>query len=238
MNSPQPQKKKYDWNPETKAHYAFCLWDKLTSIASKKKVIFYWQAGEFMKKMHARSVGWPLDPIQEYCIARKLPPLTRIVVHNNTDQPGNNYEIQKTLEEDKKDVFEYCWKEEKKPSEEELKWHASNYNPDFETEARFLWHILIFASSKNRTLSYEEVGCEMKINQRQVGRPLGTIQRYCIDNGLPPLTRIVVRKGTDQPGDNYKIIETLAKDKKNVFRKNWEKEKKPSQNDFKKYLWT
>jgi hypothetical protein len=61
-----------------------------------------------------------LEPIQSYCLLKKLPPLTALVVSDSTGLPGTGFiaaaEIPKALV----DVFAYDWLKHGAPKPEEF----------------------------------------------------------------------------------------------------------------------
>lgn len=84
------------------------------------------------------------------------------------------------------------------------RFNPSSKHPDRAVQA---WLILVNAAMNRQTLTYE--GLSQKMFQRKaqgvLDRILGHIAFYCIDEGLPPLTSIVVGKKRGAPGADIPI---------------------------------
>ena len=107
-----------------RAEYADLMWPVLVSAAKKKRIMRYAEIGEAIG-LNARSVGQPLDPIQEYCIAKKLPRLTGIVVLKSTGKPSDGYKgNQQSPEKDQEKVFKYTSWNKKSPGAAEFEKYA------------------------------------------------------------------------------------------------------------------
>lgn len=73
--------------------------------------------------------------------------------------------------------------------------------------------LLVEKAKKRRRTTYQEVGEAIgwpHPTGRGLGRNLDVIVRYMLDNGLPPLTAILVERGEKHPPPN--VIEQVAKD--------------------------
>lgn len=74
-----------------------------------------------------------------------------------------------------------------------------------------VWPLLVWAARHHQILFYEEVADLVGTGPRQIGDILDPIYAYCKDRkNMPPLTAIVVRQDTGQPGSGMP---------KNIFRK-------------------
>lgn len=89
--------------------------------------------------------------------------------------------------------------------------------------AKLIWPVLANTAQKGSTITYEEVAPHIPTNPLSVGRALGPIQDYCLDNRLPPLTSIVVSKQKAIPGDGFVAWDTddLQSAHAEVFGFNW-----------------
>jgi hypothetical protein len=75
-----------------------------------------------------------------------------------------------------------------------------------------------------QTLTYEGLSEKMyrKKAQGVLDRILGHVAFYCIDEGLPPLTSIVVGKKRGTPGADIPIdLEERDRQRERVYRKDW-----------------
>jgi putative restriction endonuclease len=66
-----------------------------------------------------------------------------------------------------------------------------------------IWPLLTEGASKQQLLTYGDIAPFIETNSLNVGRALGPIQDYCLDTDRPPLTAIVVNKGTRLPGAGF-----------------------------------
>jgi hypothetical protein len=110
------------------------------------------------------------------------------------------------------------------------------FNPSSKHPARALqaWIILVGAAMNRQTLTYE--GLSVKMFQRKAAgvldKILGHVAFYCIEQGLPPLTSIVVGKGRGTPGQDIPL-EPAALDsaRERVYAYDWYDEIPPSQDE-------
>jgi len=79
-----------------------------------------------------------------------------------------------------------------------------NFNPHSSSSERAVqaWQILVGKAMNRQTMTYELLSQLMyrKDAAGVLASILGHIAFYCEDNGLPPLTSIVVGKGGGKPG--------------------------------------
>lgn len=71
-------------------HAAGAVWPVLASAAARRSTITYEQVAPVIPT-NPLSVGRALGPIQDYCLANRLPPLTSIVVRKTTGVPGDGF---------------------------------------------------------------------------------------------------------------------------------------------------
>jgi putative restriction endonuclease len=69
---------------------AFLAWPILTECASTGQTITYGQLGERLN-VHHRAIRFILGVIQDYCLNNELPPLTILVLNQNTGLPGDGF---------------------------------------------------------------------------------------------------------------------------------------------------
>lgn len=73
---------------------------------------------------------------------------------------------------------------------------------NWEHVAGTMWPVLVKAAAERRTLTYGELGEQpgVNIHHRNVGGGLEPILFFCQKRDLPPLTALVVSKGSGKPG--------------------------------------
>lgn len=101
------------------------------------------------------------------------------------------------------------------------RFNPSSKHPDRAVQA---WLILVNAAMNRQTLTYE--GLSQKMYQRKaqgvLDRILGHIAFYCIDEGLPPLTSIVVGKKRGAPGADIPIdLSQFDAERERVYATDW-----------------
>lgn len=85
-------------------------WAVLAWAARHRQTITYQQLNQ-ATGMHAAGLGRVLEPIQEYCRARGLPPLTVLAVQKDTGLPGRGFTAAQAVQvaSDQAKVFDYDW---------------------------------------------------------------------------------------------------------------------------------
>lgn len=85
-------------------------WAVLAWAARHRQTMTYQQLGQ-VTGMHTAGLGMVLEPIQAYCVARNLPPLTVLVVQKDTGLPGSGFSAAQAVQvaTDQSKVFEYDW---------------------------------------------------------------------------------------------------------------------------------
>jgi hypothetical protein len=87
-----------------------------------------------------------------------------------------------------------------------------------------IYLILIGAARRREILTYEIVSTQMGFERAAgvLADRLGPVMRWCARNQLPPLTAIVVNKGTGRPGDGLQTVgEDFAAQQQRVFEYDW-----------------
>lgn len=95
-----------------------------------------------------------------------------------------------------------------------------------------VWQVLIGAARNRQTLTYEIVSEMIDLPARALGYPLYRIQHHCRQNGLPPLTVLVVRKSIGQPSDGYVPEQGEGADREAVFEFPWHRQRPRQTEDF------
>lgn len=71
------------------------------------------------------------------------------------------------------------------------------------TRAYMAWNELSDFARTNQPVTYELLGKLIGVHHRAVKFALAPIQDYCLNNGLPPLSILVVNKNTGLPGQGF-----------------------------------
>ena len=96
-----------------------------------------------------------------------------------------------------------------------------------EERASRAWPLLVDVARRNDTITYSELAQAIDVHVRAIRFLLGPIQDYCIAGGLPPLTVLVVAKGTNLPGSGFIGCEDLDEGLSEVRAYPWEVEGNP-----------
>ncbi|MFA6468291.1 MAG: hypothetical protein WCW35_05285 [Bacteroidota bacterium] len=96
------------------------FWAVLALAASNRQILNY--------KMLSRLVGMPpaalggmLEPIQTFCQRNNLPPLTVLVVQQDSGLPGTGFIAAADIPKAQADVFNYDWLDFGAPSPDNIK---------------------------------------------------------------------------------------------------------------------
>jgi hypothetical protein len=84
-----------------------------------------------------------------------------------------------------------------------------------------IYQVLIAAAHARQTLTYELLGEKIGVPQQGLGRHLEHLLRYCQHNQLPPLTVLVVQKGSGKPGVGLTTSTDINADRERVFQHLW-----------------
>lgn len=110
------------------------------------------------------------------------------------------------------------------------------FNPSSKHPVRALqaWIILAGAAMNRQTLTYE--GLSVLMYRRKAAgvldKILGHVAFYCIEQGLPPLTSIVVGKGRGTPGQDIPLeAKALDGARERVYAYDWYDEYPPTAED-------
>jgi hypothetical protein len=84
------------------------LWS-LLALASRNRQILTYDMVSRMTGLIRPSIGQMLAPIQDYCIMRKLPPLTILVVQEESGLPGSGFIAAQDIPMAQQNVFAHDW---------------------------------------------------------------------------------------------------------------------------------
>ena len=103
----------------TRSERAAQLWPLLAWSATNRQTLTYGIVSQ-LTGLPQQSLGKNLEPIQSYCLERKIPPLTALVVSITDGRPGpGNIESGDPLQAYIR-IFEFNWLEHGAPSPDEL----------------------------------------------------------------------------------------------------------------------
>ena len=109
------------------------IWSILALAATNHQILTYNTVSK-LTNLPSQGLGQWLEPIQSYCLLNKLPPLTILVVSQNTGLPGAGFTAAQDIPKTQLEVFSYDWLSHGAPSPEKLeqavKELPSNNNPD------------------------------------------------------------------------------------------------------------
>src|SRR5436305_1756523 len=84
-----------------------------------------------------------------------------------------------------------------------------------------IWSILAFAARSRQILNYGILSRLVGILPHHLGQFLEPVQSYCLVQGLPPLTAIVVQDATGLPGLGFSASENVPMSQMRVFAEDW-----------------
>jgi len=92
----------------TKYERAAQLWPLLVLAATHRQVLTY----DIVSKLTGvprPAIGGFLDPIQQYCQVKKIPPLTVLVVSEKSGIPGEGFIAAQDVPKAQTEVFSFDW---------------------------------------------------------------------------------------------------------------------------------
>ena len=95
------------------------IWSVLALAARNRQVLTY----DIVSKLIGvprQGLGQSLEPIQSYCLLKKLPPLTILVVREDTGLPGTGFVAAADIPKTQITVFAHDWLAKGAPSPEDL----------------------------------------------------------------------------------------------------------------------
>ena len=90
-----------------------------------------------------------------------------------------------------------------------------------EARAQLAWQVLAGAAANRQILTYTLLAERIGMGAGTLSEILGCIMYYCDQNGLPPLTVLVVRQDSGVPGEGLTTLENLGRDREAVFGAKW-----------------
>jgi hypothetical protein len=95
------------------------IWPALALAARNRQVLTYEIMGRLIG-VPRHGLGRLLEPIQSYCLLNKLPPLTILVVSEETGIPGTGFIAAQNIPRTQVEVFAFDWLGHGAPSPETL----------------------------------------------------------------------------------------------------------------------
>lgn len=90
-----------------------------------------------------------------------------------------------------------------------------------EERALQIWSILTAAAHNRQVLPFQLVGELVGMPPIALTQPLGLIMHYCEEQGLPPLSVLVVSKETGKPGEGLTAVSNVDRERERVFAFGW-----------------
>lgn len=83
------------------------------------------------------------------------------------------------------------------------------------------WPVLALAAGNRQIITNEILAKLTGMHAAGLGSVLEQIQSYCMVNGLPPLTALVVNKGTGLPSEGFIAATNVPRAFADVFEHDW-----------------
>ncbi len=93
----------------TRYQRALQIWSLLVCAARERRTYTYGEIADVLGMGGAGVIGQFLGPIMYYCVQNDLPPLTVLVVNQDTGLPGDGLTTIEEVNEDRERVFSYDW---------------------------------------------------------------------------------------------------------------------------------
>ena len=86
-----------------------------------------------------------------------------------------------------------------------------------------IWAVLAWAAKNRQSLTYNQLSRLVGVPPAGLGQLLEPIQSYCLSNGLPPLTILVVQQESGLPGAGFigASATDFARAQAEVFSQDW-----------------
>lgn len=107
----------------TRSERAAQIWALLALAARNRQLLTYDLVSRAIGAPRAAIGGW-LAPIQEYCRNRELPPLTVLVVSEQSGLPGGGFNASENVPEAQANVFSHDWLAANAPSPADFETYA------------------------------------------------------------------------------------------------------------------
>src|SRR5687767_1225486 len=95
------------------------IWSVLALAATNRQVLTYVLLGKLIG-VPARGLGQLLEPVQSYCLVHNLPPLTILVVSEESGLPSTGFTATDQLPRNQLTVFQFDWLSRGAPSPDDL----------------------------------------------------------------------------------------------------------------------
>ncbi len=95
------------------------IWSVLAWAATNRQVLTYGILGKLIG-VPARGLGHLLEPVQSYCLLKSLPPLTILVVSEDSGLPSSGFTAAGDIPKTQLSVFQHDWLKVGAPSPEDL----------------------------------------------------------------------------------------------------------------------
>jgi hypothetical protein len=95
------------------------FWSILALAARNRQILSY----DIVSKLSGvprPGLGQLLEPIQSYCLLKKLPPLTILVVKEDSGLPGTGFIAAQDIPKKQMEVFDFDWLKHGAPSSEDF----------------------------------------------------------------------------------------------------------------------
>lgn len=93
----------------TKFQRSMQLWSLLVCAARERRTYTYGDAAKILSLGGAGVMGSFLGPIMFYCQQKKYPPLTVLVVNQDSGLPGEGLTTLQNVDVDREHVFRFDW---------------------------------------------------------------------------------------------------------------------------------
>ena len=93
----------------TRAERAMQIWQILITAAYDRRTLTYGRVAALLGFKGAGVISQFLNPIMGYCEAKDLPPLTVLVVNQDTGLPGEGLTTLQEVNQDREKVFNHDW---------------------------------------------------------------------------------------------------------------------------------
>jgi hypothetical protein len=103
----------------TRQERATQIWPILVLCASKRQLLTYDELSRLIG-VPLPGLGQLLEPIQAYCLRRKIPALTSIVVRRTDGMPGEGFIAAENVPLAQAEVFSYDWSQQNCPVPEDF----------------------------------------------------------------------------------------------------------------------
>lgn len=124
----------------TKGQRAAQIWPLLTLCASNRQVLTYELLGKLIGVPRV-GLGQLLEPIQSYCILNRIPPLTSLVVSDNSGLPGEGFIAASDVPSAQANVFRFDWSGQQVPTDDQLEQSAQRLPSNGRSLAELLQQI-------------------------------------------------------------------------------------------------